>query len=149
DSLWHLEHNSNSGDGGDPWPWFKGGPATNYQRTFDPLWYDGTDPGVMFDSITLAADRQSVSLIVRRDWIVPGCVCPHQGDFDADGTVDYDDLMAGYAVVFFGATGIHDEGCPLSRLDVDGNGYVDATDMAFLGDHLQGLAELPDPCTVN
>lgn len=149
DSAWHLEHNTNSGDPGDMWPWFMGGGAGNYRRSFQPLWYDGTDPGVTLDSIAVATDRRSVSLTLRREWIVPGCTCPHYADIDGNGVLDYSDLMVGYAIVFFGAEGVTDDGCPLSRADIDQNGFIDATDMAFLGDHLAGAWQLGDPCVVN
>ncbi|MEW5876257.1 MAG: hypothetical protein AB1752_13895, partial [Candidatus Zixiibacteriota bacterium] len=149
DSAWHLEHNNNAGDGGDPWPWFMGGAATNYRRNFRPLWYDGTDPGISFDSIMLAADRRTISLVVNRDWVVPGCSCPSQADIDGNGVVDYSDLLAGYSIVFFGAPGVQDNGCPIPRGDMTQDGFLDATDMAFLGDHLAGLLDAPDPCIVN
>jgi len=75
------------------------------------------------------------------------CLCPHQSDFDEDGSVTAVDLAVLIDIVFFGFEDITDPSCPISRADFDASGTTDAVDLALLIDHVFFGGTGPvDPC---
>jgi hypothetical protein len=77
------------------------------------------------------------------------CDCPHQGDMNADGTIDA--LDASYLIdyVFFGGPRPpRDPDCPLpDRGDVTCDGAVNVLDVMHLRDHIFRRGAAPcDPC---
>jgi hypothetical protein len=77
------------------------------------------------------------------------CHCPHQGDMNADGTIDA--LDASYLIdyVFFGGPRPpRDPDCPLAdRGDVTCDGTVNVLDVMRLRDHIFRRGAAPcDPC---
>jgi hypothetical protein len=72
------------------------------------------------------------------------CYCFYQSDFDEDGFITALDLGAMIDILFAGAEGIQDPGCPTSRADFDNNGFPDALDLGLLIDHL--FVGGPPPC---
>lgn len=67
---------------------------------------------------------------------ITNCVCPAQGDFDANAAVDALDLARLIDVVFFGAPNEQDITCPSPRADFDCSGLSDVVDLAVMIDHV-------------
>ncbi|GAB4316584.1 MAG: hypothetical protein Kow0074_04600 [Candidatus Zixiibacteriota bacterium] len=73
--------------------------------------------------------------------------CPHQADFNADGSRDAIDLNMLISMLFFAMPEIQDPGCSFTRADFDANGFSDAVDLNGMIDHLFFGGPPPtDPC---
>ena len=76
------------------------------------------------------------------------CLCPYQGDLDADGFPTALDLGELIDVLFEGTADPQDVNCPATRADCNGNGFADAVDLILFVDYLFAAGAGPaDPCT--
>jgi hypothetical protein len=79
--------------------------------------------------------------------VLDGCLCPLQGDFDADSFITAVDLAALTDALFSGGPDPQEPGCTTTRGDVDCDGFTTALDLADMIDHLFAGGSGPcDPC---
>ena len=83
----------------------------------------------------------------RSDGAGAPCLCPFQGDFDADGFLTALDLGALIDILFAGSPEIQDPECPGPRGDFDCDGFSTALDLGGLIDYLFAGGIAPcQPC---
>jgi M6 family metalloprotease-like protein len=80
-------------------------------------------------------------------WLLGGCDCPHQADFDADEFLTAIDLNALIDILFRGDPDTQDLSCPSPRADFDCDGFTTILDLGGLINHLHAGGPGPcDPC---
>lgn len=79
----------------------------------------------------------------------PGvCLCPFQGDMNADGSINATDLTLIINVIFFSGPDPQDPTCPTTRADFNGNGIVNAVDLTLAINYIFFGGPPPvNPCT--
>ena len=76
------------------------------------------------------------------------CVCPYQGDINADGIIDAVDFDELVNILFFGGYDPKDPTCPNTRGDYYPDGFSDAIDLGSMIDYLFFGGRGPaDPCS--
>lgn len=76
-----------------------------------------------------------------------GCLCPHQADYNIDGFLNAEDMSVLIDVLFSSASDVQDEGCPITRADLDCSGFSDAVDLNYMIEHIFFNGPAPcDPC---
>ena len=92
---------------------------------------------------TCTGEQSGTDYLVMK---IRACECPNQGDVNANGVFNGQDIVALLDVLFSGSAGPQDAQCPAARGDYNGNGVTDAVDLAMMVDYFLGGVPPIDPC---